>query len=234
MHQLESRVAEWAVIFDCDGVLVDSEPLSLDALQAVLGQYQLPIHTHELRDYCGRSDEDTYRDLVLRFGPFTEPEQFLSDITSSYRRLIKEEGLRVFAGVRPLLQALSEQNVRYALGSSGPRAKIEASLATTGLDQAFKVTVSSADVAQPKPAPDIFLTCAHLLHVDPACCVVIEDSPTGVQAAESAGMTCVAVTNSFPRSMLQAADLVVDGLSELSVDILADLVKVAHRRAKSV
>jgi HAD superfamily hydrolase (TIGR01509 family) len=228
-----SSATEWAVIFDCDGVLVDSEPLSLRVLQAVLRQYQLPTEAHKLREYCGHSDQDTYRDLVSRFGLFVEQERFLADIISAYKQIIRDEGLRVFPGVRPLIESLSKQRVCYALGSSGPKAKIEASLNATGLNQAFLVTVSSDDVAQPKPAPDIFMACARLLNIHPARCIVIEDSPTGVQAATQAGMACVAVTNTFPRSMLDGADLVVDDLSELSVGILGDLVSAARYGARS-
>ncbi|MGI6081622.1 MAG: HAD family hydrolase [Limnochordia bacterium] len=223
MSETRNGIKEWAVIFDCDGVLVDSEPVSLYVLQTVLHQFQIHASRDELSAYCGYSDEKTHEALVSRYGEFARQQQFLAAINATYMQAIKDEGLPVFSGVRELIETLARQRIRYALGSSGPRAKIEASLAITGLNRVFSVTVSAEDVTHPKPAPDIFLLCAQRLSVNPSNTVVIEDSLLGIQAAQRAGMACVAVTNSFPRHALAAADLVVDELSELSVDMLEDL-----------
>ncbi|NLN19258.1 MAG: HAD family phosphatase [Firmicutes bacterium] len=233
MSETRDCLTKWAVIFDCDGVLVDSEPVSLYVLQTVLHQFDIHASRDELSAYCGYSDEKTYKALVSRYGQFTEQQKFLEAINATYRQAIKDEGLPVFPGVRELIENLGRHRIRYALGSSGPRVKIEASLAITGLNRLFSVTVSAEDVTRAKPAPDIFLLCAERLGVNPSRCVVVEDSLLGIEAARQAGMACVAVTNSFPRHMLTAADLIVDELTELSVDMLEDLACV-HRGTKGV
>jgi HAD superfamily hydrolase (TIGR01509 family) len=221
-HEVRSG---WAVVFDCDGVLVDSEPLGQSALEMVTRKYRLPVNSRELSRYCGCSDLATYSDLVARYGSFCAPGEFLAEIRAAFDRTIKVQGLRMCPGVNELVGSLRNEGIPYGVGSSGQLASIRTSLSVAGLYNLFSVVVASDHVARPKPDPDIFLEVARRLQADPIKCIVIEDTPTGIEAARNAGMACVAVTTSFPRAVLREADWIIDTLLELSVPILHDLVR---------
>jgi HAD superfamily hydrolase (TIGR01509 family) len=214
---------QWAVVFDCDGVIVDSEPIGLNTLAEVVNHFGLPLKRPELDHYCGHSDIATYYDFVAKYGQFTTAAEFIKAIDEAYFGAVDELGMQVFPGVLDLVDQLKELGVPYGIGSSGNRRKVTASLTAAGVYDRFPVIVGGDDVTEAKPAPEIFLKVASLLQAQPSCCVVIEDSPTGVTAAKRAGMACVAVTTSFDEAALAQADLVVTGVRQLSISLLKSL-----------
>lgn len=173
------------VIFDCDGVLVDSEMLSAGVLMGMMAEIGLPIDDDIFRsDFLGRSFASAAARAEVRFG-----RPMPDDFQLRYRdRLLTRmrEALQPMPGVAAVLWAMTAP---YALATSSSPQRLAVSLATTGLEDFFKGRCSTAsEVERGKPEPDLFLLAARKLRADPTSCVVIEDSEMGLQAARAAGM----------------------------------------------
>jgi HAD superfamily hydrolase (TIGR01509 family) len=179
------------VIFDCDGVLVDSEPIALRVLQARLAALGVHRPDGEIVDrFVGRSLQAT-RQTVEEYLGAPVPDGWLDGFAAAIRDAHEAE-LRAVDGVAEALTGLDELGVPACVASSGTHAKIGHSLALVGLADRFAGRVFSAtDVAHGKPAPDLFLHAASACGAAPAGCLVVEDSRYGVQAARAAGMRCV-------------------------------------------
>ena len=178
-----------AVIFDCDGVLVDSERLAGPILAELLTDLGLPTTQIDVdRDFKGRSWEDGLARIEERLGRAPWP-----DLRERYRaRLFAafEERLQPIPGIDAALDALDARGVPYCVASSGDHERIRRGLRAAGLLERFpeEAIFSVEDVARGKPAPDLFLYAAARMGFDPASTTVVEDSPAGVQAGVAAGM----------------------------------------------
>lgn len=188
------------VIFDCDGVLVDSERITITVLRTMLDELGLPLSLHDMFDlFVGQS---TIQDIAL----ITELLGHLppADFASNFKRR-SEAALR--AGIEPIAgvaEVLRELRVPYCVASSGEPEKIRLTLGTTGLLENFAGRIFSvADVTKPKPSPDVFLLAARTLGVAPSACAVIEDTPTGVRAGIAAGMHVFGFAANTPRHKLR-------------------------------
>ena len=180
-----SRSAPGLVIFDCDGVLVDSERISHQVLLDMLAERGHRLSFEEaVATFMGSSMQRTLE--LVETMVQVPPEEFLPAFrTRTFDAFMSS--LQPVAGVPELLDALVTP---FCVASNGPREKMTLTLTRTGLMRHFADRLFSADdVERPKPAPDLFLLAAARLGVEPASCVVIEDSPTGVRAARAAGMT---------------------------------------------
>lgn len=176
------------VIFDCDGVLVDSEILCHQVLMQMIAEHGVVLTLEEaLGHFMGTSNESCLAAVSAVVGR-PMPEDFMAQFAE---RTIAAfgESLMPVPGIEGVLQSLSWP---FCVASNGPREKMGFTLGHTGLLPHFEGRIFSAqDVERPKPAPDLFLHAARSCGVDAAKCVVIEDSPTGVKAARAAGMTVV-------------------------------------------
>lgn len=204
-----------AVIFDCDGVLVDSERLGLRSLQQALREAGVERSLDFLARFSGRSHGETLAELEAESGVPLMASGVARRMDDCYIRLATEEGLDPCPGISELLSWLSARQIPFTLASSGPRRKVHFSLQSSGLIQAFPRFVCGDDVARAKPEPDLYLSAAGLLAIDPGVCLAIEDAPNGIRAARAAGMEVVAVTTSFKAAELMDADLVVASLMDL-------------------
>jgi HAD superfamily hydrolase (TIGR01509 family) len=204
-------VAIRAVIFDMDGVIVDSEPYSVQALIDILRQYGVEPTADDLRRSYGRRVRDDFVDYFSRYGVTADLHTAIAHKHARYYHLAAGH-LHAFPGVLPLLERIHGQGYRLALASSGDRVKVAFGMQALGLNGTFEAVVTGDDVSHSKPDPEIYLRAAQRLGVPPAACVAIEDAPAGVEAAKRAGMRCIAVTNSVAREQLQRADLIVDSL----------------------
>jgi HAD superfamily hydrolase (TIGR01509 family) len=213
----------FAVIFDADGVLFDSEQTSLAAFIETVAEFGPELDGDDIVANCGQTDAAILTHLAREHGTEIEYEEFKSRKFDKYCERVKDTPIEVFEGVTELIDALDAQEIPFAIASSGAPEKIEFNLFQTGFADRFRVIVSGEALGTSKPDPGIFLHTASLLEMPTNRCLVIEDSVNGVAAAKSAGMTCVAVTNTFHRSQLRHADLVVDSLLELSFVRLHDL-----------
>jgi HAD superfamily hydrolase (TIGR01509 family) len=206
-------VAVQAVIFDMDGVIVNSEPYSMQALIDILRQYGVEPTEDDLRRSYGRRVRDDFVDYFAKYGVTADVNTAIAHKHARYYHLAAGH-LRPFPGVMSLLKRVRDHGYRLALASSGDRVKVAFGMQALELNGIFETVVTGDDVSHSKPDPEIYLTVAQRLGVPPAACIAIEDAPAGVEAAKHAGMRCIAVTNSVARGQLQKADLIVDSLAD--------------------
>ncbi|GHD48846.1 HAD family hydrolase [Streptomyces galbus] len=205
------------VIFDNDGVLVDSEPLSNRHLAAYLTELGHPTTYEEsIRDYMG-SAMHRIHDLVLERTGQRLPADF-DDVFHARVFAAFERELKPVAGVVGVLERLRAEGVPCCVASSGSHERIRVGHRVTGLDQWFDEgrIFSSQDVGRGKPAPDLFLHAAREMGVAPERCIVVEDSPLGVQAAVAAGMDVVGFTAMTPAEKLAGARKLFGDMGELA------------------
>lgn len=202
-----------AVIWDVDGVLVDSGPVHFAAWRQLARELGRDLGEEEFRHTFGMRDEDVVRHLFGDLPP--EEAQALAERKEQLFRAAAPSRLRAQPGVRALLAELRRAGFAQAVASSAPPANVALTLDVLGIRGAFQAVVTGADVRKGKPDPEVFLLAAKRLGVPPARCVVVEDAVVGVEAARAAGMHCVAVVGTSSREELWRADLVVDSLEEL-------------------
>lgn len=215
-----------AVIFDMDGVVVDSEPRHEQAFLEVLREIgYAESHGLKFADYIGRTDRDLWVDFVAKHNPAQTLEELL---TLKRRRVIEilRRDQPLFAGLPELVKKLAAK-YRLAVASGSERAVVEEVLTLGGLGRFFSVIITGTDVARGKPAPDIFLRAAELLGVEPKNCWVIEDSKPGVAAGLAAGMRVIAITNTHDAAELGHASFVVRTYSEIE-QLLASGIEQEH------
>jgi HAD superfamily hydrolase (TIGR01509 family) len=200
------------VILDCDGVLVDSEPLSNGALAEALTAAGHPIDAEETTAlFMGRAWASCEAIMRERFGRVPEGlhEDYLVRMTAAF-----EAGLRPVPGIEAALDALD--GTPTCVASSGRHEKMRHSLGITGLLPRFEGRIFSAtEVANGKPAPDLFLHAARSMGFAPQDCVVVEDSPVGVAAARAGGIRVLGYAGRTDPAALAAADAVFADMAEL-------------------
>lgn len=213
-----------AVVFDLDGLLLDSEQLWDEAREELARERGGRWHPGAQRDMMGMSSPEWSAYMHDRIGLRESPEEI--------NRLVVERMLALYDTELPLLpgavEAVERLGERWPLGvaSSSNRPLIDRVLELSGLARWFRVTVSSEEVARGKPAPDVYLEAAQRLSLDPARAAAVEDSHNGIRAARAAGMAVIAIPNPhFPpgEEALAEADLVLDSLDELTVDVVEGL-----------
>ncbi|MGX4690576.1 HAD family hydrolase [Streptomyces sp. JNUCC 63] len=205
------------VIFDNDGVLVDSEPISNRLLAAYLTELGHPTsYEDSIRDYMG-SAMHRIHDLVRERTGQRLPDDF-DDVFHARVFAAFERELKPVAGVGDVLGKLVVDGSPYCVASSGSHERIRVGHRTTGLDRWFdeERIFSSQDVGRGKPAPDLFLYAAERMGVAPERCVVVEDSPLGVQAAAAAGMDVYGFTATTPAAKLTQATQLFCRMEELT------------------
>ncbi|GGL72643.1 hydrolase [Streptomyces fumigatiscleroticus] len=205
------------VIFDNDGVLVDSEPISNRLLAAYLTELGHPTsYEDSLRDYMGAAMHRVH-DLIEERTSRRLPEDF-DDVFHGRVFAAFERDLEPVAGVVGVLEKLAADGVPYCVASSGSHARIRVGHRKTGLDRWFDDAriFSSEDVGRGKPAPDLFLYAAERMGVAPKRCVVVEDSPLGVRAAVAAGMDVYGFTAMTPAAKLAGATRLFGTMGDLA------------------
>jgi HAD superfamily hydrolase (TIGR01509 family) len=212
------------VIFDNDGVVVDSEPLASLAMSETLAGLGYQMTTEQIDDQLkGGTLARTRSVLEARFGAL--PADFEDAYTGRLYRLMTER-LRPVPGVEAVLDALDQAGVPYCLASSGRRERVLFALRTAGLAHRFdKRYWGAEDVAMGKPAPDLFLLAASRMGTSPGRCAVVEDSDLGVEAAKTAGMSVFGFAARTPPERLAGADAVFKHMADLPPLLLAPSVE---------
>jgi mannitol-1-/sugar-/sorbitol-6-/2-deoxyglucose-6-phosphatase len=182
-----------AVVFDMDGLLIDSEPLWHEAEIDVFGRYGVPLTV----EMCRRTQGNFVGEVAAYWfrqypWPGPSPDAVAAEVIDAMAGLL-EERLALKAGALHVLDFFRQRSMPMALASSSPRRLIDVVVERALPPDTFDVVCSGEDERAGKPDPAVFLTAARLLGVSPDRCVVFEDSPAGVQSAKAAGMTCVAV-----------------------------------------
>ena len=210
----------WALIFDVDGVLADTEALNARASALMFAElYGVTVSPADFYPFIGTGDERYVEGVAEKYGVTIDTEAAVARRAENFFKLLATESLPAAPGVLDLVAAArASGHVKLAIATSGRQEKQFPVIEGAGLQLAwFDAVITGDDVTRKKPDPQIYRLAGERLALPPERCVVVEDAPVGVQAAKAAGMWCVAVTSSAPREELAAADLVVDSLAEVSV-----------------
>jgi HAD superfamily hydrolase (TIGR01509 family) len=223
-----------AMIFDCDGVIADSEPLHLAAFQKILSEEGITLTQEDYyQKYLAMDDKSCFESVLMAHGR-TYDKRILKDLIirkmAAYRQL-SEQKLSLYPGVVDFVRK-AQGAYRLAIASGAFRGEIKFALEAAGLRSAFPVIVGAQDVRNGKPHPEALLLALRQINeqpprpsppIQPEECLVIEDSIHGVDAAHAAGMKCLAVTNSYPKEKLARADLIISSLEEMELKNLERL-----------
>ncbi len=223
------KKAPFAVLWDMDGVLVDSAPYHYRAWKDTFAEEGLALDEATFRRTFGQRNDAIIADVL---GPGLPPERVAAIGAAKeqrYRALIARKGLTPLPGALDWLHRLYRRGIPQAVVSSAPRENIEAILRALGMSGLFQALVSGEEVERGKPDPASFLLAAQRLGMPPKRCVVVEDAPAGVEAAHRAGMACLAVATTHPRERLEAAEQVVDSLAGLPEDTFERLLFLPSR-----
>lgn len=209
-----------AVVFDMDGVLIDSEQVWDDIREALARERGGSWHAGAQRDMMGMSSPEWSRYMHDRIGLLEPPDEI--------NRVVVERMLERYAAGPPWIEGALDAVKRLpegfvlGLASSSNRELIDAVLEAGGIRDLFRASVSSEEVARGKPAPDVYLEAAARLGIAPKACVAVEDSHNGIRSAKAAGMTCLAIPNERfpPGDALAEADLVLASIDELTVELV--------------
>ena len=218
-----------AVIFDMDGVILDSEPVQLEAVNQILARYDIHWTQEVFRHHIGLRSVDFFKNLKKLY-PLREPiDELSASHKETYCKLIQEKidqhKIQENKGLTPLLKQLKDAGFQIGLATSSSRREVEIITQGLNIDKFFETFTCGEDVVEGKPAPEIFLKTAKALGLDPGQCVVIEDSPIGLQAAVQAGMRCIAIpTPSTHDGDFSRAHLKLSSLEEVSDPLINSLL----------
>jgi len=208
-----------AVIFDMDGVIVDSEGYHFRAFLDVLKNYNIVITKREYLDWVGITTEDIFRILKQKY---SLPEDVGVLIDRKEKRVVElMRNIKLISGVKEFIGFLRDNGYRIALASGSDASVIEYIINKNNLRDRFEVITTLGDVKQPKPNPEMYLLTAHRLNVSPKNCLAIEDSEAGVNSAKNAGMYCIAVRNRWTVNHdVSRADCIVENLKDITQDLI--------------
>lgn len=210
------------VIWDLDGVLLDSHASHFRAWQQVTGEFGIPFSKQTFNDTFGMNNHAVLqRWLGARWTP--ELEAAVVERKESLYRGEARHNATAMPGARDWLARLHRAGWRQALGSSAPRVNIDVVLEVLGFRD-YLCAISSGENFPSKPDPALFLNAARAMGVDPARCVVVEDAPSGIAGARAAGMRCIAVATTHDAGALDGADVIAPGLDALPDDAFDRLV----------
>jgi HAD superfamily hydrolase (TIGR01509 family) len=214
--------AGWGAIFDWDGVVIDSSRCHETSWERLAKEERRTLPPDHFEKGFGRKNEIIIPEILGWTTDRAEIARLSLRKEELYRELVRDQEMEPMPGVRPWLERLKAAGVPCSVGTSTHRANIELSMAKVGLSSFFQGIITSEDVQQGKPNPEVFLKAAALIDRPPAKCVVFEDSFAGLRAAWNGGMKCVGVaTTNSADSLAGHADKVVHRLDELQIQDLA-------------
>lgn len=198
-----------AVLFDMDGLIVDTEPIHFKAFQSYMRRFGVDLPESCMPDLLGYTEEQNLRDLRAQYELETPLEQMVAERGARYLELVQTEPLTVFPGFWKLSGEARSRGMKVGVVSSASKQQVDIVLgrlfeghAEKGAPDAyFDAVITGADISRNKPAPDIYLHAAARLGVPTALCLAFEDTPPGVQAAASAGCCTIAVPNEYSRGL---------------------------------
>lgn len=213
----------FALIFDMDGVIVDSNPYHKIALRQFCKKHGFELSDHHLIERIyGRTNKEWLTNL---FGALPEKQiqAFAEEKEELYRQLFKND-IRPVKGLVAFLDLLDHHQVARAIGTSAPQSNVVFTLSKTDTQKYFDIVLNDTFVTHSKPHPEIYLKCAQALGLPNAQCIVIEDSLSGVEAGKAAGSKVIGITTTHTREELAHTDLVIDDFSSLTIADLEKLV----------
>jgi HAD superfamily hydrolase (TIGR01509 family) len=194
-----------AIVFDMDGLLLDTEPIYKAAWQQASTELGFDLDDQSYSRFTGRTTADCERELVRLFGTDFPMSRFRQRWRELWRRSVESGGIPIKTGLRPFLSFVKDEALLSAVATSSDAHFAEFSLRSAGIAECFDVLVSGDQVVRGKPAPDIYLEAARRLGCEPVECVALEDSDAGVFSASAAGMVTVCIPDLRPPSDAAAA-----------------------------
>ena len=210
-------MTRWGVLFDWDGVLVDSSSLHERSWELLAAEEGLPLPPDHFKRGYGMKNEVIIPELLRWSQEPAEIRRLSLRKEELFRQLARGGGLSLLPGVRALLRKLGRRGIPRAIASSTHRLNIETAIEALKLG-GFSAIVTAEDVTRGKPDPEVFVKAAERLGLPPKCCVVFEDTHAGIQAARSAGAGVIAVATTHPAELLTDADTVVTRLDKMSIN----------------
>jgi beta-phosphoglucomutase len=212
----------FAIIFDMDGVIVDSNPYHKTSLQQFARSYGHELTETQLKEKVyGRTNTEWITNL---FGSLSKEQlkQYADEKEALYRKLYKED-IRPVKGLQKFLDLLETNNIPKAIGTSAPRSNVDFTLSSTQLERYFSIILDESYVTHGKPDPEIYIKVAKALNLPNNQCIVIEDSLSGVTAGKRAGSKVIGITTTHTAEELKEADLIINDFDDLSMDMLRKL-----------
>lgn len=215
-----------AVIFDMDGVIIDSEPIYKEIDKKIFARYGIHLSEEELEDIVGVPLFELWAKLMEEYNLHEkyEVEEIIEQHVAMYYKALKENDLELMPGIKDWFEYFKKNKFKMIIASSSHAKKIEFICSRFNLDKYVEGYVDGNAVENGKPAPDIFLKAADKLGAEPENCLVIEDSEHGVSAAKSAGMKCAAFSqrnSSFQN--LDAADIIIEEFNTENLKIIMEM-----------
>jgi beta-phosphoglucomutase len=221
----------YGLIFDVDGVIADTEAVNAAASIRMFAElFSVPnVKREDFEAGLGRGAEEYVKAAARVHGLELSLEQVAAATTArqeNFLKILEENPLPAFDGVLELMNsAIARQDFRVAIATSSTREKSEAVLNSAKIPYEELTYITGSEVKHKKPHPELFLTAARRIEIEPKYCVVIEDAPNGVEAAHAAGSKCIAVTNSAPAEKLKDADLIVASLTEVNLETVIQIIR---------
>ena len=214
---------EYGVIFDMDGVLINSYDAHKRSWQQMAGEYGLKMTDEQFAATFGKPS----RDIIAQVWPERAEAHRISEMDDRKEQIFRDrisQQVPEMPGAMKLIHQLRQAGYKLGIGSSGPPQNVQLVTQKLNIVDLLHGTVTGMDVIRGKPDPQVFLLTAEKMNIAPSRCAVIEDAAHGIDAAKRAGMIAVGLTGTVTRAQLSHADLVVDELNELSPESLADLI----------
>ena len=211
----------WGALFDWDGVIIDSSRHHKRSWELLAEEEHLPLPENHFVLGFGRKNQIIIPEIYRWATDPAEIERLGNRKEALYRELMAAEPLEPLPGVREFLEALRDAGVPRAVGSSTPRANLDAAMERLGIRPLFDAIVSAEDVTLGKPNPEVFLKAAARIGCKPERCVVFEDAFAGIEAGKAGGMRVIGIATTHPVEELGQADRAVRTMRELSVRELA-------------
>ncbi|MBQ2395366.1 MAG: HAD family phosphatase [Alistipes sp.] len=212
------------IIFDMDGVLVDSMPSHAEKLKVLCERYNSQHWDGDVGQFAGWGPEAVFEVLLPEQLAQRGAESLNAESEEIFREIFAPK-VKLMPGLEHFLDGVKHHGIKCSIGSSGCRENVALTWEKCDLERWFEASVCANDVTYCKPSPEIFLTAAKRLGLHPEECIVFEDAISGIEAAKAAGMKVVTLTTTLPRESLEAAgaDLVVDSFDEVDYGVLSKL-----------
>jgi len=213
-----------AVIFDMDGVLIDSEPIHYATDKTLLKELNISVPDNYLDKFVGTTNPFMWSQILNEFKINKDLQEILDKQLALKIKTLEEGNYQPISGITELLISINKNNTTMAVASSSSILFIEAVLTKLKIDKYFKFYISGEEIKKSKPEPDIFLKTAEMLQINPKECIVIEDSKNGVIAVKRAGMKCIGYINPNSGNQdLSEATTVIHDVNVLTHELIQHL-----------
>lgn len=213
---VSDKINSLGVLFDCDGVLVDSEPALAEIASIALHDFGAQATPDDFKPFIGMGEDMYLGGVTAKYG-VEYSDAIKHHVYEKYHELASQF-VRPFPGTRELLIRLKEAGCRIAVASSAEMIKVSTNMSILDVPpDTFDVVITGSDIERKKPFPDIYLLAASRCGIEPSRCIVVEDAVSGIQAGKAAGMTCIGLTSAHTAEELLAAgaDIVIDDIRDV-------------------